>query len=72
MLLQGIADLIIIKSNEIYLVDYKTSRLNKEIDFAKKYKTQLDVYAKAIENFYQKPVTKKYVYSFYLNKLIII
>lgn len=72
VLVQGIADLIIIKPKEIYLVDYKTSRLKNELDFAKKYKTQLDIYAKAIENFYQKPVTKKYVYSFYLNKLIII
>lgn len=72
VLVQGIADLIIIKPNGIYLVDYKTSRLKSEADFAKKYKTQLDIYAKAIENFYQKPVVKKYIYSFSLNKLIII
>lgn len=71
ILIQGVADLIIIKEKEIYLIDYKTSRL-KEQDFAKKYSTQLKIYAKAIEEFYNKPVSKKYIYSFHLNKLIII
>ena len=72
ILVQGVADLIIIKNDEIYLIDYKTSRLKDEKMFAERYKTQLDIYAKSIENFYQKPVTKKLVYSFYLDKLLII
>ncbi len=72
ILVQGVADLIIIKKDEIYLIDYKTSRLSKDMQFIEKYKTQLDIYAKSIESFYNKPVTKKAVYSFYLNKLIII
>lgn len=71
VLVQGVADLIIIKSDQIILVDYKTSRL-KESEFSKKYKTQLDIYAKAIELFYNKKVSKKFIYSFYLDKLITI
>ena len=71
ILVQGIADLIIIKSDEIFLVDYKTSRL-KESDFVTKYGTQLNIYQKAIESFYKKPVTKKFIYSFHLGKLILI
>jgi ATP-dependent helicase/nuclease subunit A len=72
ILVQGVADLIVIKQNEIYLVDYKTSRLSSEQSFKEKYSTQLNIYAKAIEDFYGKKVTKKIVYSFYLNKTIII
>ena len=72
VLIQGVADLIIEKENEIYLIDYKTSRLNSEQDFVKKYKTQLDIYSKSIQSYFGKPVTKKLVYSFWLNKLIII
>ena len=72
ILVQGVADLIIIKKNEILLVDYKTSRLKNLSDFEKKYSTQLDIYAKAIQDFYQKPVTKKLIYSFYLDKLLTI
>ena len=72
ILIQGVADLIIIKSDEIYLIDYKTSRLKTDEDFIKKYSTQLNIYARAIEQFYKLPVSKKIIYSFYLSKLIII
>ena len=72
ILVQGVADLIIIKKDEIWLIDYKTSRLKNKKDFEKKYGTQLKIYAKAIQNFYEKPVTKKMIYSFYLNKLLTI
>ena len=72
ILVQGVADLIVIKDSEIYLFDYKTSRLKSEDQFVEKYRTQLDIYAKSIEGFYGKPVTKKFIYSFHLDKLIII
>ncbi|MBO7508211.1 MAG: PD-(D/E)XK nuclease family protein, partial [Clostridia bacterium] len=72
ILVQGVADLIIIKNDEIYLIDYKTSRIKDVKLFKEKYATQLDIYAKAIESFYEKPVTKKMIYSFYLDELVII
>ena len=72
VLLQGVADLIIIKDNEIYLIDYKTTKVKSEENLKKIYNTQLNVYAKAIEKFYEKKVTKKMIYSFHLNKLITI
>lgn len=71
VLVQGVADLIIIKQNQIILIDYKTSRL-KESEFADKYRTQLGIYSKAIQAFYKKDVSKKLIYSFYLDKLITI
>lgn len=72
VLVQGMIDLMILKPNEIYLVDYKTSRISSEEEFKHKYALQLNLYAKAIEEFYHKKVTKKIIYSFYLDKLIIV
>ena len=72
VLVQGIADLVVIKEKEIVLIDYKTTKFKTEEMFKKKYKTQLEIYAKAIEKFYNKPVYKKYIYSFYFDKAIIV
>ena len=69
---QGVVDLIIEKNNEVIILDYKTSRLKNENDFVKKYKNQLDLYAKAVSKFFKKPVSKKIIYSFYLNRLIFV
>lgn len=72
VLVQGVVDLLIIKGDKIILVDYKTSRLKDKNEFKKRYKIQLDLYAKAVEKFYQKSVEKKYIYSFYLDSIIIV
>ena len=72
VLVQGVVDFMTNNDDEIIVVDYKTTRFNNENDFSKKYKIQLDLYAKAIEDFYGKKVTKKYIYSFYFDKAIII
>lgn len=72
VLVQGKVDLIIIKPEGIILVDYKTSRISNEERLKDEYKLQLDLYAKAVESFYGKKVIKKIIYSFYLDKLIIV
>lgn len=72
VLVQGVVDLLIIKPDEIIVVDYKTSRVNSEKAFKDRYHLQLELYAKAIQSFYKKPVTKKIIYSFYLDKVIIV
>ncbi len=72
VLVQGVVDLMIIKPSEIVLIDYKTSRLKTHQAFKDRYSLQLELYKQAIEKFYKKPVTKKYIYSFYLNELIIV
>lgn len=69
---QGVVDLIIENQDDIYILDYKTSRLNSGKDFIKKYEKQLDLYAKAVSKFFKKPVTKKIIYSFYLNTLFFV
>lgn len=72
VLVQGVADIVIIKSDQIVLIDYKTTKFKTEKMFKEKYETQLNLYAKALQEFYEKPVLKKYIFSFYFDKPIIV
>ena len=53
-------------------MDYKTDHLEKgqEEVLVKRYRTQMEVYAEALEKITNKPVVKKVLYSFSLNKEI--
>lgn len=73
VLVQGIIDLYYInKDNQLILVDYKTDFVEKgnEKELIEKYKKQLDIYEKALEDSLNKKVYKKYIYSVYLDKEI--
>ena len=73
ILVQGIIDLYFINENdEVILVDYKTDYVekNKEQELIDKYKKQLDIYKKALEQSLKKNIHKTYIYSVYLEKLI--
>ena len=73
ILVQGIIDLYYIdKDNNINLVDYKTDYIENgnEIELINKYKEQLYLYKKALEQIYKKEVKNTYIYSVYLNKEI--
>lgn len=75
ILIQGIIDLYYInQNNEIVLVDYKTDYVekNNEQELIEKYKPQLKIYKKAIEEALNKNVEKVYIYSVYLNKEILV
>ncbi|MBQ7307555.1 MAG: UvrD-helicase domain-containing protein [Clostridia bacterium] len=69
VLIQGIVDLILEGKDDIILVDYKTTKGSDKF-LKEKYNVQLSLYAMALEDFYKKPVSKKYIYSFFKNKLI--
>lgn len=75
ILIQGIIDLYYInQNNEIVLIDYKTDYVekNNEQELIEKYKPQLKIYKKAIEEALNKNVEKVYIYSAYLNKEILV
>lgn len=75
ILIQGIIDLYYInQKNEIVLIDYKTDYVekNNEQELIEKYKPQLKIYKKAIEEALNKNVEKVYIYSVYLNKEILV
>lgn len=67
---QGAVDLVFAENDGLVVVDFKTTRLENENEFAEKYKLQLDIYAKAMENTFSAPVKEKYIYSLRLNKAI--
>jgi len=75
LLIQGIIDLYYIsKDNEFVLVDFKTDFVedrNEQI-LIDKYKTQLDLYKRALESATGKKVDKVYIYSTYLEKEILL
>ena len=73
ILVQGIFDLYYIdKNDKLNLVDYKTDYVENgnEQELIKKYKKQLELYKKALEDSYKKEVKNTYIYSVYLNKVI--
>ena len=73
ILVQGIIDLYYIDKNDnLILVDYKTDYVEngKEMELIKKYKPQLNVYSRALEQGLGKNPYKTYIYSTYLNKCI--
>lgn len=71
ILVQGIIDLYYInENNELVLVDYKTDYVEKgkEQELIEKYKSQLELYKKALEKALNRQVDKIYIYSVYLGK----
>ena len=71
VLVQGIADLVLVFPDHLELLDYKTDRRKTEADFLSAYRPQLNLYALAIDKrFAPKKVTYKGIYSLELGKLI--
>lgn len=75
ILVQGIIDLYFVnQEDELILLDYKTDFVEngKENELIVKYKKQLEIYRKALEEALKRKVDKTYIYSLYLNKEILI
>lgn len=64
VVVQGMADLIVLLKKEIWLLDFKTDQIkNGNIDeLATTYKPQLNLYAYALSSIYDRPVTRKILY----------
>ena len=73
ILVQGVIDLYYVnRNNELILVDYKTDYIekNKKCELVNKYKKQLELYQEALEQSFNKKVSKKYIYSTCLGQAI--
>ena len=57
--MQGVADLVVLLPEEIWLVDFKTDEIRKDElpDRIKTYTPQLKLYAQALGKIYSRPVT---------------
>ena len=73
IMVQGIIDLYFIdKQGDLILVDYKTDFVTDESELVNRYKTQLVLYRKALEDILNQKVSKCIIYSLRLNKEITI
>lgn len=70
VLVQGIADCIIIKNNKAVLLDYKTDRNKTEEELVKAYAGQLALYRRAVEVQLGIPVERCFLYAFSLGKAV--
>lgn len=72
VLIQGIVDAFFFENDKVYIVDYKTDRVNDEKDLIDRYKKQLELYAETLSNVTGKEVGGCYIYSTCLGKEIIV
>lgn len=66
VLVQGIIDVYFEEDGELVVADYKTDKVKYGDQLISRYKTQLDYYAKALEQLTGKKVKEKIIYSFAL------
>lgn len=71
ILVQGMIDLYYInKEDELILVDYKTDFVQSEEELVNRYKKQLELYKKALEEALEQKVKSTFIYSTFLGKEI--
>jgi len=64
VVVQGVADVAVVLPKEIWLLDFKTDRVTaKDLEEkAEMYRPQLNLYARALERIYGKPVTERWLH----------
>lgn len=70
IVLEGECDCVLVYNDNSVIIDYKTDRIGDPNRLVEHYATQLRLYRYAMEKVLSKPVSKIYLYSFYLDKLI--
>ena len=70
MLVQGIIDVCFEENGELVVLDYKTDKIWSEQKLLEKYQSQLEYYARALEQITGKKVGEKIIYSFTMQKEI--
>jgi ATP-dependent helicase/nuclease subunit A len=72
VVVQGVADLLVLLPEEIWLLDFKTDEIRKDElpDKIKVYAPQLKLYAQALEKIYSRPVTKRWLHFLAARKTV--
>jgi len=70
VVVQGVADLVVLLPGEIWLLDFKTDEFRREglPDKIKAYTPQLNLYARALEKIYSRPVTARWLHFLAANR----
>lgn len=72
VLIQGIIDVYFEEDGELVVADYKTDAVTQAEELVNRYRVQLDYYARALEQLTRKRVKEKIIYSFALQKEILL
>ena len=72
ILVQGIMDAYFEENQELTLVDYKTDHVQNEEELVKRYQKQMELYKMALERGTSKSVKQVILYSFSLQKTVLI
>ena len=70
VIIQGSVDLVFEEKDGIVVLDFKTDRIRDEVKLSQTYSEQLNIYGRACEKIFEKPVKELLLYSFTLNKTI--
>jgi ATP-dependent helicase/nuclease subunit A len=72
VVVQGVADLVVLLPEEIWLVDFKTDEVaaNELPEKARLYAPQLMLYAQALEKIYSRPVTERWLHFLSARKTV--
>jgi len=70
VVVQGVADLVVLQSAEIWLLDFKTDLVTAKNlpERVRAYRPQIALYALALNRIYQRPVTKAWLHFLTLNQ----
>lgn len=68
VVIQGAADCLLIESDGITVIDFKSDRVNNDEELVARYAAQLDIYGKVFSSIYGLPVKEKIIYSFKLGR----
>ncbi len=72
VLIQGIIDVYFEEDGELVVADYKTDAVSQPQELVNRYRAQLDYYARALEQLTRKKVKEKIIYSFALQREILL
>ena len=70
VLVQGIMDAYFEEDGELVLIDYKTDYVKTSKELVERYRKQLEIYGKSLEQLTGKKVKERVIYSFFLGQEI--
>ena len=70
ILLQGVADCILIERDHAVLIDFKTDRVKDPSVLKERYSQQIFLYRRSLEKMLDVPITECYLWSFYLGTAV--
>ena len=70
VIIQGIADCVLVENGGLVVIDYKTDHVKTGDILIDRYKEQLGIYARALERTLGMPVRECLLYSFALDSVI--